>query len=87
VRISATIVCCAALLACAGAWAQPDSKRQDGKPRQLKEEDRQRLREDMREVYRDRQATRPERPRPMSEEERQRLLRDVEEANRTLRRK
>jgi hypothetical protein len=70
-----------------GAFAQPEAKRAAGKERQMNAEERQRMREDMRDVYRDRQGTRPERPRQMSPEERERLRRDVEDANRTLRRR
>jgi len=53
-------------------------------PRQMKQEDRQRMREDVRDAYRDRQA-RPDRPRQMSPEERDKLRRDIEDANRSLR--
>jgi len=52
----------------------------------MKDDERQRMREDMREAYRDRRG-RPERPRQMSDEERDKLRRDIEEANRNLRRK
>jgi hypothetical protein len=61
---------------------KPDPRQQ----RQMKEEERQRMRDDMREVYRDRQQ-RPERPRQMSPQERDKLRRDIEETNRDLRRK
>ena len=52
----------------------------------MKDEDRQRMRDDMREAYRERQG-RPDRPRQMSPEERDKLRRDLEEANRQLRRR
>ena len=61
---------------------KPDPRQQ----RQMKEEERQRMRDDMREVYRERQQ-RPERPRQMSPQERDKLRRDIEETNRDLRRK
>jgi hypothetical protein len=80
------------VLACAAAaaLAQPGS-RADGRerqPPQMSHEERQRLREDMREVYRDRDAQKGERPdrgRPLSTEEREKLRRDVQDANRDLR--
>lgn len=72
-------------LAAGAAFAQPAWKR-DGGQRQMKEEDRQRMREDMRDLYRDRRA-RPERARQMTPEERDKLRRDIENANRELRRK
>jgi hypothetical protein len=50
----------------------------------MKHEDRQRMRDDVRDAYRDRQA-RPDRPRQMSPEERDKLRRDIDEANRQLR--
>src|ERR1044071_6834596 len=53
-------------------------------PQQMKQEDRQRMRDDMRDAYRDRQA-RPDRPRQMSPQEREKLRRDIEDANRQLR--
>ena len=70
------------------ALAQPAWKR-DGRQRYMKEEERQRMRDDMREVYRDRRE-RPERQdrgRQMTPEERDKLRRDIENANRELRRK
>jgi hypothetical protein len=53
-------------------------------PRQMKQEERDRMRNDMRDAYRERQG-RPERPRQMSPEERNKLRRDIEDANRELR--
>jgi hypothetical protein len=44
------------------------------------------MREQMRDLYRDRKG-RPERPRQMTPEERDKLRRDVEETSRKLRRK
>lgn len=72
-------------LATGSALAQ-QGKKHDGKQRHMKEEERQRMREDMRDVYRDRRE-RPDRPRQMSPEERDKLRRDIEETNRDLRRK
>jgi hypothetical protein len=67
-------------------------KRQDGRDRQMSQEERQRMRDDMRDVYRQRQD-RPDRagqqqarPQQMSPEERGRLRRDIEDANRDLKR-
>jgi hypothetical protein len=68
------------------ALAQESRKGDPRQQRQMKEEERQRMRDDMREVYRDRQQ-RPERPRQMSPQERDKLRRDIEETNRDLRRK
>lgn len=68
------------------AFAQEARKPDPRQQRQMKEEERQRMRDDMREVYRDRQQ-RPERPRQMSPQERDKLRRDIEETNRDLRRK
>jgi hypothetical protein len=53
---------------------------------QMRQEDRQRMREDMNQVYRDRNA-RPERPaRPMSPQEREKLRKDVQDANKQMKR-
>jgi len=58
----------------------------EGKPQQMRQEDRQRMREDMDRVYRDR-AQRPERQaRPMSPQEREKLRQDVRDANKQLKR-
>ena len=50
----------------------------------MKQEDRERMRNDMRDAYRDRPG-RPDSPRQMSQEERNKLRRDIEDANRDLR--
>ena len=72
-------------LASGSAFAQrerPDAKR----PGQgMSKDERQRMREDMRDVYRDRTA-RPEKPRQMSPEERDKLRRDIQDANKNLKR-
>lgn len=79
-----------ALVLCAGpALAQRD---RDGRQRPgstMSKDERQRMREDMREVYRERaedRGMRQERPRPMSPEQREKLRRDVQNANKDLRR-
>ena len=52
----------------------------------MRQEDRQRMREDMNQVYRDR-GSRPERPaRPMSPQEREKLRKDVQDANKQMKR-
>ena len=55
----------------------------------MKDDERQRMRDDIRDAYRERQGRpeRPERPRQLSPEEREKLRRDIEEANRQMRRK
>jgi len=69
--------------------ASAQGKRPEGK-QQMRHEDRQRLREDMNQVYRDRDRSRDARPerqgRPMSPEQRQKLRQDVQDANRQLKR-
>ena len=73
-------------LSLGSAFAQQKGGKNERKapPQQMKQEDRQRMREDVRDAYRDRQA-RPDRPRQMSPEERDKLRRDIEDANRQLR--
>jgi hypothetical protein len=68
----------------ATADAQPD-KRRDGRERQMSPEQRERMRSDVRDAYRQRDD-RPQKTRQMSPEERGQLRRDIEDANRTLRR-
>ena len=74
-------------LATAGAAAQ-SAKRNEGKlkAQNMSREERQRMREDMRNVYRDRGARPAEKQRQMSPEEREKLRRDIQDANRDLRR-
>ncbi len=59
-----------------------------GKHAGMSKDERQRMREDMRDVYRDRnnRARPPERPPQMSPQEREKLRRDIQDANRDLRR-
>jgi Ni/Co efflux regulator RcnB len=68
-------------LSASGVFAQPEKKSQ------MSREERQRMREDMRDAYRDRQQ-RPgqHKARQMSPEERGQLRRDIEDANRNLKR-
>ena len=68
-----------------GVALAQQGKRHEGKS-QMRQEDRQRMREDMNQVYRDRNA-RPERPaRPMSPQEREKLRKDVQDANKQMKR-
>jgi hypothetical protein len=62
-------------------------KRQDAREPQMSQEERERMRDDMRDAYRHRQD-RPQKARQqqMSPEERGRLRRDIEDANRNLKR-
>ena len=72
-------------LTLSGVAAAQHGRRPEGKP-QMRQEDRQRMREDMNQVYRDR-GPRPERPqRQMSPQEREKLRQDVRDANRQLKR-
>jgi len=52
----------------------------------MSQEDRQRMRDDMREAYRQRDRDRPDRQRSMSPEERDKLRQDIQDANRQMRR-
>jgi hypothetical protein len=54
----------------------------------MRQEDRQRMREDMNQVYRERgRDARPERQgRPMSQQERDKLRQDVRDANKQMKR-
>ena len=73
-------------LAHSGVASAQQGKRHEGKQQQMRQEDRQRMREDMNQVYRDR-GSRPERPtRPMSPQEREKLRKDVQDANKQLKR-
>jgi hypothetical protein len=71
-------------LACGPAAAQP-GKRHDGKERQMSQEERQRMREDIRDAYRSR-PERPQKMRQLSPEDRGNLRRDIEDANKNLKR-
>ena len=67
---------------CAGTALAQSQKKPAGKP-QLKQEDHQRMRDDMREVNRGQRA---ERQRPMTPQEREKLRQDIHDANRNLKR-
>lgn len=69
------------------ADAAAQGKRQEGaRPQQMKQEERQRMREDMRDV--NRSPGRPERQqRSMTPEQREKLRRDVQDANRDLKKR
>jgi Ni/Co efflux regulator RcnB len=76
-------------VACATTLAQQQPPRkQEG--RQMSQEDRERMRQDMREAYRQRQerpgGQQQQKTRQMSPEERGKLRRDIEAANKDLRR-
>jgi len=83
VRIIALLLVLA--MTAGAALAQPASKR-DNRQRGMQQEERERMRQDMRDVYRDRRE-RPERGRQMTPQERDKLRRDIENANRELRRR
>lgn len=68
----------------AAADAQP-GKRAEGRERQMSREERDRMRDDMRDAYRSRED-RPQKTQQMSPEERGRLRRDIEDVNKNLRR-
>jgi hypothetical protein len=82
-----TLVLLLALTLPGVAFAQ-QGRRHDGKPQQMRQEDRQRMREDMNQVYRERgRDARPERQgRPMSQQERDKLRQDVRDANKQMKR-
>ena len=62
-----------------------DQKGPPGKSQGMSKDERQRMREDMRDVYRDR--SRQDRPRQqLSPQEREKLRRDVQDASRDLKR-
>lgn len=84
----------ASALPAAPAFAQRDGAEGRQRPGAgMSRDQRQRMRDDMREVYRERGAARPaesgarpERPRQLSPEEREKLRRDIQNANKDLRR-
>ena len=78
-------------LASAGAFAQRGGDREPrnfgGKNQGMSKDQRERMRQDMRNVYQDRGAqNRPPPQRQMSPEEREKLRRDIQDANKNLRR-
>ena len=87
-RASMARVAFVLLMAFALTAGAQQGRRQDGaRERQMTQEERQRMRDDMRDAYRQRQE-RPQKARQqqMSPEERGRLRRDIEDANRQMRR-
>ncbi len=72
------------------ALAQRGDREQKGPPGKqqgMSKDERQRMREDMRDVYRDRnRQERPQQQRQMSPQEREKLRRDIQDANRDLKR-
>ena len=76
----------ALMLAVAATSAHAQSgKRPEGREQQMSREQRERMRDDMREAYRPREET-AQKTRQMSPEERGQLRRDIEDANRNLKR-
>ena len=80
-----TLVFLIALTLSAVASAQ-QGRRHEGKPQQMRQEDRQRMRDDMNQVYRDRGQRAERQARPMSPQEREKLRQDVRDANKQIRR-
>jgi hypothetical protein len=79
-------VALALMLAFGAAAADAQSgKRPEGRERQMSREERDRMRDDVRDAYRQRQD-RPQKTHQMSPEERGRLRRDIEDVNRNLKR-
>jgi hypothetical protein len=79
----------ALVLGTGSALAQHDRGARPARPAQaMSKDDRQRMRNDMQEVYRERgdRGARPDRPRQMSPQEREKLRRDIQDANKSLRR-
>ena len=76
-------------LTLSGVASAQQGRRHEGRPQQMRQEDRQRMRDDMNQVSRDRgrDANRPERQgRPMSPQEREKLRQDIRDANKQLKR-
>ena len=84
------LVLAALLVPASDAAAQRDDGRhRQGQGPAMSSDQRQRMREDMREVYRERSSergARPERPRSLSPQEREKLREDVRNANKALKR-
>jgi hypothetical protein len=66
------------------AAAAQQGQRHEPRERQMSKEDRQRMRDDMRDAYRSR-GERPQRQQ-MSPEQREKLRRDIQDANKDLKR-
>ena len=73
-----------AVLASSPAFAQQQRPDWKGKNQGTTKDERQRMRQDMQDAYRERD--RQERPRQMSPQEREKLRQDIDEANRRLKR-
>lgn len=87
-RMKALLLALLVVFGAGDALAQHGRKQHDGKSsrqQSMSREERERMREDMREVNRERQG-RPDRGRPMSAEEREKLREDIQDANKNLRR-
>jgi hypothetical protein len=87
-RMKAVLLVLLVVFGAGDALAQQGRKQHDGKlsrQQSMSREDRERMREDMREVNRERQG-RPDKGRPRSAEEREKLRQDIEDANKNLRR-
>jgi hypothetical protein len=86
--MKAVVLALAVVFAAGTAFAQRDRRDERHPGAAMSKDQRQRMREDMREVYRERgvERGRPERPRQLSPEEREKLRRDVQDANKDLRR-
>jgi hypothetical protein len=87
-KVSTLFLAGALTLACpaGGALAQQGKGQGRPHPQHMSDEDRQRMRDDMRDAYRDRDRGRPDRQRPMSREERDKLRQDIQDANKQMRR-
>jgi Ni/Co efflux regulator RcnB len=75
-------------LSCAPALAQRQQDWKAGKNQGTTRDDRERMRQDMRDAYRDRggERDRQERRQQLTPQERDKLRRDIEDANRGLKR-
>ena len=86
--MKAWVLLIALTLAAGPAFAQRGDREQKGPPGKsqgMSKDERQRMREDMQDVYRDR--NRQDRPRQqLSPQEREKLRRDIQDANRDLKR-
>jgi Ni/Co efflux regulator RcnB len=85
--VLAVVLALSAALATLDGAAQSGKRQDGGRERQMSQEERQRMRDDVRDAYRQRQD-RPQKARQqqMSPEERGRLRRDIEDANKNLKR-
>jgi hypothetical protein len=86
--MKAAALALALVLGTGSAFAQHKGGERQRPAQAMSKDDRQRMRKDMQEVYRERgdRGARPERPRQMSPQEREQLRQDVQNANKDLRR-